>query len=1140
MWKHFRDRLRAISSPDPFNRQSARLFQVMLIGLITAATLALLLVLALSRRSTFSELALASAFITALVSISALAMLQRNRVTLAAWIVAIGLLFTNSLVLIPAGLANNGILLLTFAAPIALSNLLLGRRGLLVISAASIGIIGLTAALEQLSPPLAGFAPDPYPNNWVIAGTFALIIGVLGLFLDHFSSSLRAALAELQATNQRLRDELAERQRAEAARRESETSYRLLMDQAADGIAITTQDGHYLAANHRMCEMLSYTLDELLQLSVSDIIAAEDLAATPLRFDELRTGRTVLTERRLRRKDGSLLPVEVSARMLDDGRFQAIARDITERIRATEALRKSEELYRTLARNFPNGAVILFDFDLRYTLVDGAGLADVGLSPQRMEGKTIWEVFPPETCALIEPQYRAALTGTPTLAQVPYQGHIYAQHTLPVKNHRDEIFAGMVMTQDVTQQVHAAEVLRRQNTYLADLHETTLALMNRLEVADLLLEIVERAARLLDAHHGYLYLVEPDETECELKVGIGRFHSKVGLQVKPGEGLTGKVWQTGQTMVVDEYDRWSGRTPDLPYGVYHTIVGTPLKVGAQVVGVLGFAHTDPDRQFSEDEIILLNGFAQLAAVAFDSARLYADAQRELTARTQAIAALRDSEELYRLITENTRDLITLLDQEGRCVYVSPSCSSILGYAPVELIGATMNEIVHPDDQPSVAEQMARLAATGTAQDTFRARHAGGAWRWIETFWTATVQDGVRYNVAVGRDITERKRLEAQFLQAQKMEGIGRLAGGVAHDFNNLLTAILSYTERARDGLAPGDPVSEDLDEVARAARRAADLTSQLLAFARKQIIEPQALNLNTLIEGMDRLLRRVIGEDVELEVRLAPELDYVKADPGQIEQVLINLAVNARDAMPDGGKLILETRNLTLDAAFAQQHIGMEPGTYVLLEISDTGVGMDAETQRQIFEPFFTTKEAGRGTGLGLATCYGIIKQHGGWIVLYSEVGGGSTFKIYLPRVTAPTALPLRHEDPAATPHGSETILLAEDEPAVRTLASRVLRERGYTVIEAANGDDALRAAQESNGAAIDLLLTDMVMPKMGGGALAARMQELYPGIRVLFISGYTDSALIHHGPLANGTEFMHKPFSPDDLARKVRELLDA
>jgi signal transduction histidine kinase/CheY-like chemotaxis protein len=449
-------------------------------------------------------------------------------------------------------------------------------------------------------------------------------------------------------------------------------------------------------------------------------------------------------------------------------------------------------------------------------------------------------------------------------------------------------------------------------------------------------------------------------------------------------------------------------------------------------------------------------------------------------------------------------------------------------------------LVNPDYQAAVVEQMARLGASGAAQATFRASHATGVWRWIETFWTATTQDGVRYNVAVGRDITERKRLEAQFLQAQKMEGIGRLAGGVAHDFNNLLTAIMSYTELARDGLAPGDPVAEDLDEVARAARRAADLTSQLLAFARKQIIEPQSLNLNTLVGGMDRLLRRVIGEDVELEVHPAPDLDYVKADAGQIEQVLINLAVNARDAMPEGGKLIVETRNVTLDAALAARHIGMGPGAYVLLEVSDTGVGMDADTQRQVFEPFFTTKGPGRGTGLGLATCYGIVKQHGGSIALYSEVGLGSTFQIYLPSVAEPPPPAAHHEGPGETSQGSETILLAEDEPAVRTLACRVLRERGYTVIEAVNGDDALRAAHEHNGATIDLLLTDMVMPKMGGGALAARMQELYPGIRVLFISGYTDSALIHHGQLADNTEFMHKPFSPGDLARKVRELLDS
>jgi PAS domain S-box-containing protein len=1139
MWDRLRHWLDDRASPDPIAHQTARLLEVMLIGLIVAATLALLLMLAFAPHLLFGMLGVIAAVIAIAISIGALLALRGGRVRLAAWIVAPGLLIPITIALIPAGLAANGVLLVTFAVPLALSSLLLGRRGLLTIGAASICIVGITAVLEQLSPSLAGFVTNVRPNSSVIAAVFALMIGVLGLFLDHFGSSLRAALAELQTINERLRDELSERQRAEAALLESETTYRALMDQAADGMAIASQDGRYLAANRRMCEMLGYTLDELLQLSVGDIVAQEDLASTPLRFAELRARHTVLSERRLRRKDGALLPVEISASMLDDGRFQAVVRDISERKQAQEALRKSEELYRTLAHNFPNGTVMLFDFNLRYTLVDGAGLAEIGQSPETMEGKTIWEIFTAEECTRIEPQYRAALAGVTVIEELPFKDHIYVIHALPVKNQHGQILAGMVMTQNITQQVRAAETLRRQNAYLTGLHETTLALMNRLDVEDLLQTIVAHTSRLVSESRGFLYLVDPEAGALELKVSSGLFNPTPTPRLRWGEGVAGRVWQTGQMLVINNYDQWPGRAVTIPYGAYHALMGAPLKVDEQVVGVIGLLRPPTGRSFDEDEAALLNGYAQLASIAFDNARLYAEAQRELTARTQAIAALRDSEELYRLITENTRDLITLLDQEGRCVYVSPSCGGILGYAEIELIGTAISEIVHPDDQPAVAEQMARLAVAGAAQATFRARHASGVWRWLETFWTATMQDGVRLNLAVSRDISERKRLEAQFLQAQKMESIGRLAGGVAHDFNNLLTAIMSYTELARDGLAPGDPVAEDLDEVAGAARRAADLTSQLLAFARKQIIEPQALNLNTLLKDMDRLLRRVIGEDVELEVRLAPDLDYVKADPGQIEQVLINMAVNARDAMPEGGKLIVETRNIALDPSFAEQHIGLEPGAYVLLEISDTGIGMDAEIQRQVFEPFFTTKGPGRGTGLGLATCYGIIKQHGGSIVLYSEVDLGSTFKVYLPRVAEAPTSAARPADQAAAPNGSETILLAEDELAVRTLASRVLRERGYTVIEAADGVEALRVAQERSGPPIDLLLTDMVMPKMGGGALAARIQELYPGIRVLFISGYTDSALIQHGKLAGGTEFMHKPFSPADLARKVRELLD-
>jgi two-component system cell cycle sensor histidine kinase/response regulator CckA len=515
--------------------------------------------------------------------------------------------------------------------------------------------------------------------------------------------------------------------------------------------------------------------------------------------------------------------------------------------------------------------------------------------------------------------------------------------------------------------------------------------------------------------------------------------------------------------------------------------------------------------------------------------------REITERRRVEAALRESEERYRLITENSSDLISLieLDSDPRQIYASPSYLMVLGYDPTELVDTGQLELIHPDDRSNTTDQFLRIATNGTAQATYRVRHADGSWRWIEVQATAITQQGRSYAVAVGRDITERKRLEDQFLQAQKMESVGRLAGGLAHDFNNLLTAIMGNLELALDALPSDHIARDDLGEIQKATDRAAGLTRQLLAFARRQAIEPRIINLNDLIRNMDKLLRRLIGEDIDLVTLPAPELGQVKADPGQIEQVIVNLAVNARDAMPDGGKLTIETRNVMLDQNYTQQHIGMAPGNYVLLAVSDTGTGIDEETLRRIFEPLFTTKEKGRGTGLGLSTCYGIIQQHGGNIWPYSEVGHGSTFRVYLPRVDAPVEAHPQQGDVSALPHGTETVLLAEDEAAVRTMAARVLRERGYTVLEAIDGDEGLRVAREYAGP-IHLLLTDVVMPHMSGRTLVDQVSGIYPSTKVLFISGYADSAIIHQGQLDPGVEFLHKPFSPSALARKVREVLDS
>jgi two-component system cell cycle sensor histidine kinase/response regulator CckA len=380
--------------------------------------------------------------------------------------------------------------------------------------------------------------------------------------------------------------------------------------------------------------------------------------------------------------------------------------------------------------------------------------------------------------------------------------------------------------------------------------------------------------------------------------------------------------------------------------------------------------------------------------------------------------------------------------------------------------------------------------------------------------------------------------EKRLYQAQKMEAIGHLAGGVAHDFNNLLTIISGYSDILLSRLPATDPASGLLQEIHKAGERAAGLTRQLLAFSRKQIIQPKVLDLNALANDVGKMLRRMIGEDVSLTTVLAPRLGRVKADPGQIEQVLMNLAVNARDAMPQGGKLTIETANVELDDNFTQGRPEVQPGWYVLLAVSDTGCGMTEEVKAKVFEPFFTTKEAGKGTGLGLATVYGIVKQSGGYIYVYSEPGLGTTFKIYLPLVEDGVPAGTSNSDRKTLPQGSETILLVEDEDAVRSLTRYTLQMQGYAVLEARDGEEALRVADQHQGQ-IHLLMTDVVMPRMGGRRVAERLAQTHPGVKALFLSGYTDDAVVRHGILEGEVAFLQKPFTPSALAQKVRDVLD-
>ncbi len=475
------------------------------------------------------------------------------------------------------------------------------------------------------------------------------------------------------------------------------------------------------------------------------------------------------------------------------------------------------------------------------------------------------------------------------------------------------------------------------------------------------------------------------------------------------------------------------------------------------------------------------------------------------------------------------------------VYVNDAFERLTGYTREEVLGMQPGLITGSEADQRVIENMAAAIREGRPgrEEMTRRRKDGTEWRAeMDVVPILDERGGIRNFVAIERDVTERRRLEEQLRHSQKMEAVGMLAGGIAHDFNNLLTAMLGYSELLLSRIRPGEESRHEVEEIHRAAERAASLTRQLLAFSRSQVLQPRVISLNRLVDGMQDMLHRLLGEEIGIETRLDPALGSVQADPDQMEQVLLNLAVNARDAMPRGGTLRIETSNEEVEGPGAAPRPPLEPGAFVVLRVTDSGTGMDAATRAHIFDPFFTTKDVGRGTGLGLSTVYGIVKQSGGAIRVESEPGRGSAFTIHLPRVDGVPAAGAPEERPVAGSGGRETILLVEDEPAVRVLAREALRERGYTVLEAGDGEEAITLA-ERHPEEIHLLLTDVVMPRLRGRALADRLKAARPRLKVLFISGYPDETIAQHGVLEPGVPFLEKPFAPGTLLQRVRQVLD-
>lgn len=704
-----------------------------------------------------------------------------------------------------------------------------------------------------------------------------------------------------------------------------------------------------------------------------------------------------------------------------------------------------------------------------------------------------------------------------------------------VRNSMGEITSYRGIIRDVTEIRHAEETLKRS--------EKEKAILNR--IASIFLTIPD------EAMYGEVLAVILEAMAS--KYGIFGFIGDKGDLVIPS--LTKNVWnecQVPEKNVVFPTETWgnsiwghairekrtfvSSGPFSIPAGHIQIdqFLTTPIIFGQNVIGLLSVANKG--ERYVNDEVGLLEQIAAYIAPILN-ARLQRDAQEKK--RKGAEVALSESEDKYRLLIAKAGEAIFIL-QDETIKFPNPMTLEMMGYSEEELLETFFIDIIHSEDRSKVLEKHLTLTKREDVYFPylFRIVRKDGGVMWAELNTTPITWENRPGVLCFLRDVTEEKRLESQFIQAQKMEAVGQLAGGIAHDLNNLLTPIIGYVEIALLHLSQEDPLFCDMEQVLAAGSRAKDLTKQLLAFSRKQTLDLKVLKLDDVIADISKMLRRLIKENIDIKYKRDPLLKCVRADVSQMQQVIINLVVNANDAMPDGGTLVIETANVTLTSEHCETHAGISPGTYAMLSVTDTGHGMDDKTLRQIFEPFFTTKVAGKGTGLGLATVYGIVKQHGGNICAFSEPGRGSTFKMYLPAVDEAPDMAGRKREISFL-KGSETVLIVEDEDIVRNLAKRILEANGYKVILMESPADAILFV-ERNQVRIDILLTDVIMPQINGRELYDKINILRPGIKVLFMSGYPADIIAHHSFLDEGVHFMQKPFSIELLTLKIREVLDA
>jgi len=880
---------------------------------------------------------------------------------------------------------------------------------------------------------------------------------------------------------------MAQFRKAQDAVRAGEEKYRLLLQNAGDAVLVHEigphGPGRFMEVNEQACHMLGYTREELLSMEIPDIDVPEQEARLPEILAELRTKGSVLFETEHRAKDGRRIPVEVSVRLFDLGgrpTVFSVVRDISERKRAETQLRETEEKYRMVVENAGEIILVVQEGIIRYANPKASEV--VGIPVEELKSRPVEDLIHPEDRALVLERHHRRSAGeevpqTYAFRVVDTTGNVKWVEINAVRVLWENAPATLNFFTEITHRVRAEENLRRSESRLRSVIRVTpvgIGLVADRVLKDANTRLCEMTGysrdELLDVDARLLY---PSDEDYRY-VGFEKYR---------------QIREQGTGTVETRWQRRDGRIIDV------LLSSTPMDENDWSRGVIFTALDITDRKRAED-------------------------------------ALRESEERLSTILEALPMGVVIVDQQTHLITdLNPAMARMIGAPRERIIGQACRRFLCPEEGGPCP--VTDLCLEEDSCECSLRTETGTEIPVLKTVCPVTI-GGRGYLLEVLMDIRERRNLEDQLRQAQKMEAVGRLAGGVAHDFNNMLSPILGYAEMLLADLPSDDPRRRQVQQIKKAAERSRDLTRQLLAFSRKQVLELKVVDLQEIVRSMERLLRHTLRENIELETVISCSSCKVVADVGQIEQILLNLAVNAQDAMPDGGRLTIEVAGGKQEDAFCGTPSGLVSEHYGVLIVSDTGIGMDEETKGRIFEPFFSTKGEG-GTGLGLATVYGIVQQHGGNILVQSEPEKGATFKVYLPAVPGERLVSEKRTGDSAVVRGSETVLLVEDNEMVRGMVRSMLEHLGYGVLEAASGRAALDLLAHHSGP-LDLLLTDVVMPDMNGKELYTDLSRHYPRLKALFMSGYTDDVIGQHGVLEEGVNFIQKPFTVEALASKIRQ----